>query len=260
MFIVCSFQKSNDFYPRPPRGGRLGRLKHLDVVQVISTHALREEGDVFKPGFGLFGCKFLPTPSARRATSSWCRGCRHDDNFYPRPPRGGRPSRTRLSAARCCNFYPRPPRGGRPTVGGAPLSAIKFLPTPSARRATAPFAPAPAGGPDFYPRPPRGGRRAASVRGRQHHGQFLPTPSARRATGGRQSGPRQIRYFYPRPPRGGRLVTLFEVLEIVQFLPTPSARRATEVMPDHVHLLIISTHALREEGDPGPFPRRNERR
>ena len=58
----------SDFYPRPPRGGRLvqhpGGLQQLS----ISIHALREEGD------GL----------ARRR--------KHDPkDFYPRPPRGGRP-------------------------------------------------------------------------------------------------------------------------------------------------------------------------
>ena len=33
------------FYPRPPRGGRLGK-EHKNVIQsIISIHALREEGD-----------------------------------------------------------------------------------------------------------------------------------------------------------------------------------------------------------------------
>ena len=34
-----------DFYPRPPRGGRLSNGKLHDVFSVISIHALREEGD-----------------------------------------------------------------------------------------------------------------------------------------------------------------------------------------------------------------------
>ena len=33
------------FYPRPPRGGRLGDLKPENVQDFISIHALREEGD-----------------------------------------------------------------------------------------------------------------------------------------------------------------------------------------------------------------------
>ena len=34
-----------DFYPRPPRGGRLYRRKSPDLQKMISIHALREEGD-----------------------------------------------------------------------------------------------------------------------------------------------------------------------------------------------------------------------
>ena len=33
------------FYPRPPRGGRLNLLKKAELTDVISIHALREEGD-----------------------------------------------------------------------------------------------------------------------------------------------------------------------------------------------------------------------
>ena len=39
----CSYQL--DFYPRPPRGGRLHEDHRGDCVQLISIHALREEGD-----------------------------------------------------------------------------------------------------------------------------------------------------------------------------------------------------------------------
>ena len=34
-----------DFYPRPPRGGRLNSIGWVNHSQVISIHALREEGD-----------------------------------------------------------------------------------------------------------------------------------------------------------------------------------------------------------------------
>ena len=33
------------FYPRPPRGGRLDRIKANPALKGISIHALREEGD-----------------------------------------------------------------------------------------------------------------------------------------------------------------------------------------------------------------------
>ena len=36
---------TNYFYPRPPRGGRPYVLKDVDLEDVISIHALREEGD-----------------------------------------------------------------------------------------------------------------------------------------------------------------------------------------------------------------------
>ena len=55
---------------------------------------------------------FLSTPSARRATQGLEQYNRHNQNFYPRPLRGGRPSATaKYTASK--NFYPRPLRGGR---------------------------------------------------------------------------------------------------------------------------------------------------
>ena len=36
---------------------------------------------------------------------------------------------------------------------------------------------------------------------------------------------------------------------VARFLPTPSARRATFAADQCVRLVVISTHALREEGD-----------
>ena len=152
----------NDFYPRPPRGGRQDALDFLfevlgflstpsarratiqnpvdGLAQHISIHALREEGDEHKlterdleerflstpsarratkdPELFMEYYEFLSTPSARRATStSSPRGTSRND-FYPRPPRGGRP-RTRSSSWSITNFYPRPPRGGRPLCASA---------------------------------------------------------------------------------------------------------------------------------------------
>ena len=101
-----------NFYPRPPRGGRLrfGLCAALPVH--ISIHALREEGD--RRVVPLFGLTLY---------------------FYPRPPRGGRPpSQDRRGTTQ--NFYPRPPRGGRLGCRWALSRASRFLSTPSARRAT----------------------------------------------------------------------------------------------------------------------------
>ena len=134
------------FYPRPPRGGRpmttayrrapriflstpsARRATHglaaISKAVEISIHALREEGDAFtvRPLLSVF-------------------------YFYPRPPRGGRPSRIRAGSRQgrisihalreegdttICRFrggkayfYPRPPRGGR--LLQLLLSALPFL-------------------------------------------------------------------------------------------------------------------------------------
>ena len=81
----------------------------------ISIHALREEGDtlIFLVFFAVL--VFLSTPSARRATSqicTWSSKCsisihalrEEGDRSAPRADALGR------------NFYPRPPRGGRPSA------------------------------------------------------------------------------------------------------------------------------------------------
>ena len=80
---------------------------------LISIHALREEGDLPDK----FNCRnqrrFLSTPSARRATRTRRWDGITQNYFYPRPPRGGRPSPSQDRRGTTQNFYPRPPRGGR---------------------------------------------------------------------------------------------------------------------------------------------------
>ena len=172
-----------------------------------------------------------------------------DPYFYPRPPRGGRPTATQTIFGQRY-FYPRPPRGGRRSMvrrWSRPTSIsihalreegdshaykdyaaiIAFLSTPSARRAT------------VTDQVSHGGRI------------FLSTPSARRATQSAQEAADSLQIsihalreegdhlalrvelgggdFYPRPPRGGRHLRPLE---------------CSWVPP-------ISIHALREEGD-GP--------
>ena len=57
-----------------------------NIGQMISIHALREEGDHALPSLYSTALKFLSTPSVRRATLGddvvqyWA------DDFYPRPP------------------------------------------------------------------------------------------------------------------------------------------------------------------------------
>ena len=171
---------SIDFYPRPPRGGRLG-CSHVCIARElflstpsarratrlfsypyhkipISIHALREEGDVLYP----------------------TQNCNQVD-FYPRPPRGGRPPAIWMRLLKTLYFYPRPPRGGRrrsaisvcvscrisihalreegdETNENQDYRTSRFLSTPSARRATMLKVSVTLCSNDFYPRPPRGGR------------------------------------------------------------------------------------------------------
>ena len=217
-----------------------------------------------------FGMRFLSTPSARRATFPPTSVGLSRSNFYPRPPRGGRRGRSGNRAFAFTNFYPRPPRGGRLALADQTLTAVKFLSTPSARRATRATSRLAKAMRYFYPRPPRGGRRHWGLLQRKSR-RFLSTPSARRATVARgklrpaspisihalrEEGDNSFQCsqsnrldFYPRPPRGGRRTVTPQSRDRWEFLSTPSARRATHrpVFPDGSRR--ISIHALREEGD-----------
>ena len=123
-----------DFYPRPPRGGRLvvqqravalkaflstpfaRRATDLLTVQVvnldISIHALREEGD---------SVDFIADKSA-------------DISIHALREEGDKVLPVEFS--KTSDFYPRPPRGGRPQNSTTTTATSKFLSTPSARRAT----------------------------------------------------------------------------------------------------------------------------
>ena len=66
-----------------------------DKLSAISIHALREEGDAETKHLQELSGAFLSTPSARRATSSAPDRAAPSSDFYPRPPRGGRPETPR---------------------------------------------------------------------------------------------------------------------------------------------------------------------
>ena len=192
--------KTKDFYPRPPRGGR--RVSGLVGASPTYFYPRPPRGGR-QLARRLQGVQqgFLSTPSARRATGDVDRvEATIDISIHALREEGDDLPCSRYLEIQ--DFYPRPPRGGR--LEGA-VHGIKTK--------------------DFYPRPPRGGRRVSGLVGAS------PT------------------YFYPRPPRGGR--QLARRLQGVQqgFLSTPSARRATGDV-DRVEATIdISIHALREEGD-----------
>ena len=220
---TASTRPSTDFYPRPPRGGRLASValmvRHMGFLSTpsarrathsvlrdpehgaISIHALREEGDHrlrlqrLRLTISIHALREEGDPLPLRVFD-------YKEHFYPRPPRGGRPNNF-ATQAYPLNFYPRPPRGGRPDRCNAGMHACEFLSTPSARRATSGLRPGAQdhpisihalreeGDPVFWYRP-------RSVL------EFLSTPSARRATS-----------------------PLCAISTSKRFLSTPSARRAT---------------------------------
>ena len=146
-----------NFYPRPPRGGR-------------PSWRSSESGST----------SFLSTPSARRATRARSCACRCDTiSIHALREEGDRGPAA--AADGHLHFYPRPPRGGRPAAAPLLMASVRFLSTPSARRATLTRPDSRLTMCDFYPRPPRGGRPRRARRGPLHRG-FLSTPSARRAT------------------------------------------------------------------------------
>ena len=168
-------------------------------------------------------------------------------NFYPRPPRGGRPpavARGYPSAKISIHaLREEGDVGGDPALGlfGISIHALReegdrsrsgfqlcrghFYPRPPRGGRRAQVYPVVLQR-DFYPRPPRGGR-PISLRCRPRASRFLSTPSARRATRLNFRASSIVGYFYPRPPRGGRR----------------AVHRPLRGRED------ISIHALREEGD-----------
>ena len=172
---------------------------------------------------------FLSTPSARRATSAAASGLCCSNNFYPRPPRGGRLVIHVANSRRYGISIHALREEGDGQSAGCPHRTDGFLSTPSARRAT-----------EYDP-------RYVDVI------VFLSTPSARRATALRLHLRTHRADFYPRPPRGGRRGDLGAMCFYLKFLSTPSARRATAAGQDSAAGQQISIHALREEGDLWPF-------
>ena len=149
--------RGGHFYPRPPRGGRQLSTNLPSYQFMISIHALREEGDPCGQCVVVVGV--ISIHALREEGDSYQQGLsRMWTNFYPRPPRGGRPAQSSVFES----------------------SQEQFLSTPSARRATASWTGARAGQTisihalreegdfvstlfsarvhNFYPRPPRGGR------------------------------------------------------------------------------------------------------
>ena len=181
MYSARAPRTSRHFYPRPPRGGRLGQAVVLAELN-----------------------GFLSTPSARRATREQLGHVKIGNDFYPRPPRGGRHDRADDTV--CRHKFLSTPSARRATGNDGPVQRYlqisihalreegdlrrpmgltflpKFLSTPSARRAT-----------EFQN--PEIRAEYISIHALREEGDtgilssglvllpFLSTPSARRATG-----------------------------------------------------------------------------
>ena len=149
--------RPDNFYPRPPRGGRQVCRAEAPAGQIISIHALREEGDAKKPA----------------------------------------------NLSRIRNFYPRPPRGGRRPAHSSNTLPVQFLSTPSARRAT-------------RQRGPCRHHRSISIHALREEGDS-----------GRHAHRGQLRISIHALREEGDSNTAYQRGMADIFLSTPSARRAT---------------------------------
>ena len=142
---VVSPSRTANFYPRPPRGGRLLHFHHYLHRYDISIHALREEGD--------------PVWKSRLPATLY---------FYPRPPRGGRRSSGRTPRERrniSIHALREEGDGGYRfrvcAVLGISIHALReegdLQPSTPTTRAGY-----------FYPRPPRGGRPPDAINAQSH--------------------------------------------------------------------------------------------
>ena len=239
---------TNNFYPRPPRGGRRkGHVLQADRVIFLSTpsarratrsvfaesikctsisiHALREEGDAGAAAFGRCRTRISIHALREEGDQGGASTPSGAQDFYPRPPRGGRPvavSRQLLTE----HFYPRPPRGGR--LADVVKQRVDFLISIHALREE--------------------GDVQCVINCVQLF-EFLSTPSARRATAniGEQAILNKISIHALREEGDG--IRAQPATAASRFLSTPSARRATRAHCNGHRHYQISIHALREEGD-----------
>ena len=189
------------FYPRPPRGGRLQRPWPRPPKQ-----------------------KFLSTPSARRATPCESRRAFPGSiSIHALREEGDGPPGGERRGGR--DFYPRPPRGGRPCDRAITIRMIEI--SIHALREEG----------DFWDRA-ESLRRRISIHALREEGDsgawdagysFGISIHALREEGDRVPWLLLVplSYFYPRPPRGGRHRFKLDAFTDLIFLSTPSARRAT---------------------------------
>ncbi len=147
---------SANFYPRPARRATLVFGVTVGICKFLSTPSARRATS--RRLCAGTGQAILSTPSARRATTSFhfcvtlvlisIHALREEGDCPLNGP-----------ASPASRFLSTP--SARATSGAVTIAAVAgFLSTPSARRATLYNLDPRPGRMDFYPRPPRGGRRA----------------------------------------------------------------------------------------------------
>ena len=105
-------QRTPNFNPRPPRGGRLVAMAWTVRRKAISIHAPREGGDSSRLCQFYVDTAFQSTPPARGATRQPGEPVQHRPNFNPRPPRGGRLSPLAATLSAFSTFQSTPPARG----------------------------------------------------------------------------------------------------------------------------------------------------
>ena len=91
--VTAAFGSAHILFLSTPSARRATWYNYINksTRPIISIHALREEGDCLAVINNELMGIFLSTPSARRATHHGRVQRLQHRNFYPRPPRGGRP-------------------------------------------------------------------------------------------------------------------------------------------------------------------------
>ena len=147
------------FNPRPPRGGRHQRKGKNNSGITISIHAPREGGDENTTPHRQDQQQFQSTPPARGATGGATTMKWEDDDFNPRPP-----------------------RGGRLLDGSTAMDPLLFQSTPPARGATRQFIKQAHNFTISIHAPREGGDAPHTRTMKQHLFKFQSTPPARGAT------------------------------------------------------------------------------
>ncbi len=133
-FSTRQTTSKGDFYPRPPRGGRLASCLIASFSFLFLSTPSARRATYFVDCFA-GNTRFLSTPSARRATWGLSPSLqRIRISIHALREEGDVLVPVRYISF--LNFYPRPPRGGRRDLYRFIADFGVFLSTPSARRAT----------------------------------------------------------------------------------------------------------------------------